>query len=321
MRFLVWVVLGLCWLVCVSETNAREAFTKELLLSSARVSSDLNYDETFDTVIERVLSDSFSRLEHRSRFGPAILAVDPERSVAQELRLFPGNNSLEITSGKRTRVASLLPMSAAKSEAVELLDSGPTLENSGSLVGDPVDLFSSFEILVDRKQYTVRLFGSNGDNEKVLLYDCKAGLGSPEYPTPKGTFYICRIYDDKPLWIPPPSDWAYGQSPSNSVYGGHMLPLFKKVPAVGGEKTVHEDDADLIAVEMKMIDGGMYRIHGTDSPWSIGQGQSHGCVRLLNSSVKQLADTLKMYVGTTSRAKTANGIYINLARPVKLVLY
>ncbi|AFM25510.1 L,D-transpeptidase [Desulfomonile tiedjei] len=320
MRFFVWMALGLCWLVCVSETNAKEVYTKELLLSSAHVSSDLNHDETFDTVIERVLSDSFSRVEHRSRFGSAVFAIAPEESASRELGLFPGANSLDITSGKRTRVASLLPMSAATSEAAELLDSGPSLENSGSLVGDPVDLFSSFEILVDRKEYTVRLFGSNGD-EKVLLYDCKAGLGSPEYPTPKGTFYICRIYDDKPLWIPPPSDWAYGQSPSNSVYGGHMLPFFKKVPAVEGEKTVHEEDADLIAVQMKMIDGGMYRIHGTDSPWSIGQGQSHGCVRLLNISVKRLADTLKMYVGTTTRSKSPNGVYINLARPVKLVLY
>lgn len=187
MRFFVWVVLGLCWLVCVSETNAREAFTKELLLSSAHVSSDLNYNETFDTVIERVLSDSFSRLEHRSRFGSAILAIAPEESASHELKLFPGTSSLDVTSGKRTRVASLFPTSSVTSDAAELLDAGPSFENSGSLVGDPVDLFSSFEILVDRKEYTVRLFGSNGD-EKVLLYDCKAGLGSPEYPTPKGTF-------------------------------------------------------------------------------------------------------------------------------------
>jgi hypothetical protein len=71
---------------------------------------------------------------------------------------------------------------------------------------------------------------------------------------------------------------------------------------------------------MKLVDNGFYRIHGTDSPWTIGSGQSHGCVRLLNKSVKQLADLMKMYVGTMDRGQTENGVYINLAKPVKMVL-
>jgi lipoprotein-anchoring transpeptidase ErfK/SrfK len=72
---------------------------------------------------------------------------------------------------------------------------------------------------------------------------------------------------------------------------------------------------------MTMVDSGGYRVHGTDTPWSVGSAQSHGCVRMLNRTVKVLADQLKMYVGTTTRGESANGPYVNLARPVKITLY
>jgi hypothetical protein len=197
------------------------------------------------------------------------------------------------------------------------------LSNAGRLIANPSGIFSSFEILVERSSYTVRLYGIRKDNGKSLLFQCKAGLGSSEYPTPKGMFYLTRIYDDKPLWIPPPDrDWAWGQAPSHSVYGGHMIPFFTKQPL--SKETKSEDDfqeLDKVASQIKMVDGGMYRIHGTDSPWSIGSAQSHGCVRLHNSAVQVLADLLKMYVGTTSRGETANGKFVNLSRPVRITLY
>ena len=67
------------------------------------------------------------------------------------------------------------------------------------------------------------------------------------------------------------------------------------------------DALDSVAPQMKVIDTGGYRVHGTDSPWSIGSSQSHGCVRLLNKEAKRLSNTLKMYVGTTTRGQTPNG--------------
>ncbi len=135
----------------------------------------------------------------------------------------------------RAHADSLRPMAATSRSAMEILDAGPSFESSGSMVGDPVHLYSTFEIIVDKKYYTLKLLAWKGDGEKVELFGCKTGLGSPEYPTPRGTFYLCRIFDDKPMWIPPPSDWAIGESPSNSVYGGHMMPLFKKMPASNGK--------------------------------------------------------------------------------------
>ncbi len=41
----------------------------------------------------------------------------------------------------------------------------------------------------------------------------------------------------------------------------------------------------------------MFRLHGTNEPWSIGQAMSSGCVRLLNDDITHLYD--RTPVGTT----------------------
>lgn len=37
---------------------------------------------------------------------------------------------------------------------------------------------------------------------------------------------------------------------------------------------------------------GIYGIHGTNKPWSIGQAVSHGCVRMYNSDAADLYNTV-----------------------------
>ena len=44
---------------------------------------------------------------------------------------------------------------------------------------------------------------------------------------------------------------------------------------------------------------GIYGIHGTDKPWSIGQAVSHGCVRMYNQDAEELYG--KVPVGTPVR--------------------
>lgn len=203
-----------------------------------------------------------------------------------------------------------------------MLDSWDGFFSAGSLVADPRSIYSDFEIRVNRAQFTLELVARTPEGEEKILYNCKVGLGSPEYPTPRGSYFIARIYDDKPLWIPPQDrPWAWGQSPSHNVYGGHMMPFFSKTPIKSENKDDDGMETDLIAASVKMVDAGMYRIHGTDSPWSVGSGQSHGCVRMKNHTVKTLADNLKMYVGMADRGESPNGKYVNLARPVKLILF
>ncbi len=237
--------------------------------------------------------------------------------------LFPGASSVDMLGSSLIKLASLSPTFDQSANCLSVLDSHESLRSFGKLASEPINLYTNFLIEVDKSTYTVNLSGFKENGEKNLLYTCRAGLGSPEYPTPRGTFYILRIFDDNPLWIPPQDrEWAAGEVPSRTVYGGHMMPFFSKFSALSNRRTeIVIDDEDVVAAPIKMVDAGAYRIHGTNSPWSIGSGQSHGCVRLLNKTVAQLADTLKMYVGTTTRGQTANGVYINLAKPVKLVLY
>lgn len=46
----------------------------------------------------------------------------------------------------------------------------------------------------------------------------------------------------------------------------------------------------------------MYRLHGTNAPWSIGQASSSGCIRLLNEDVIHLYD--RVNVGTRVIVRT-----------------
>jgi hypothetical protein len=220
------------------------------------------------------------------------------------------------------RLAALHPpTSSGEGLARALVDEPNRLKSVGRLVTDGSRLYSKLEIEVEISKFTLKLFGYRGQ-EKRLIYSTRVGLGSAEFPTPRGSFVIARIFDDKPLWIPPPDrEWAWGQSPSHSVYGGHMMPLLQKKPEVNRPLVSASDDVpDIIAPRVQMIDSGAYRVHGTDSPWSIGSGQSHGCVRMLNSTVAELANNLKLYAGTADRGVSPNGPYVNLARPVKFVL-
>lgn len=262
---------------------------------------------------------------------PLIADVDEEPDKERFFRrlfsgrdtLRPGAASLSRFRERLTNLASLeYGLSGACRGGATVVDPWEGFSSAGSLVADPRSIYGDFEIRVNKSKFTLELIARRPDGEEKLLYNCKVGLGSPEYPTPPGTYYIARIYDDRPLWIPPQDrPWAWGQSPSHNVYGGHMMPFFSKV----AEKSVNKDDdgelVDLVAAPIKLVDAGMYRIHGTDSPWSVGSGQSHGCVRMKNHTVKILADNLKMYVGMADRGESPNGKYVNLVRPVKLVLF
>ena len=45
----------------------------------------------------------------------------------------------------------------------------------------------------------------------------------------------------------------------------------------------------------------MFRIHGTNAPWSIGKSVSHGCIRMLNASVEHLYDQVQLGARVTVR--------------------
>jgi lipoprotein-anchoring transpeptidase ErfK/SrfK len=45
----------------------------------------------------------------------------------------------------------------------------------------------------------------------------------------------------------------------------------------------------------------MFRIHGTNAPWSIGKSVSHGCIRMLNANVEHLYDQVRLGARVTVR--------------------
>lgn len=319
------LLLGALPLKLVSVASAKDTFVKELLLSLARPVDAQDQVIRWGEEIDRLISDrSWGPRERRSsNSDPQIPFREEYFELSQAGRagdfparehLFPGNGSLERLRRSFTRVAAL-------HNGARMMDSHDRLAPVGSMVGDASKVFSALEIRVDKAAYTVKVFGITRKGENKLLYSCKAGLGSPEYPTPRGSFFIERIFDDNPWWIPPASPWAWGESPSRTVYGGHMMPLYVKRPASvpKGEELV--TDLDCIEGKMQMVDSGGYRVHGTNSPWSVGSGQSHGCVRLLNNSVKQIADLLKIYVGVSTRDQSANGSFVKLVKPVRVILH
>ena len=90
-------------------------------------------------------------------------------------------------------------------------------------------------------------------------------IGKPSYPTPKGTFRIRRIIWN-PRWVPPDSKWA-----KNKIA---RAPGDPKNPM--GRVKIFFQEPD-------------YYIHGTREVDSLGQAESHGCIRMRNSDVVALA--------------------------------
>jgi lipoprotein-anchoring transpeptidase ErfK/SrfK len=110
-------------------------------------------------------------------------------------------------------------------------------------------------VKVDLANYRVTVL-RNG----VVDYEADAAIGSPEYPTPTGIFYITDPLDlrDQP----------------GTGYGAYALGL-------SGHSDVLTDFAG---------SDGQIALHGTDNPGDIGQAISHGCVRLQNDDIIRLSE-------------------------------
>jgi len=101
------------------------------------------------------------------------------------------------------------------------------------------------------------------DGKTVATYG--VAVGRPSHPTPTGSFRTGDI-DWNPAWRPPPVAWAAKKhyeppgSPSNPMQG---VKIYFQAP--------------------------YYFIHGTNSPGSIGEAASHGCIRMVPEDARALA--------------------------------
>lgn len=101
------------------------------------------------------------------------------------------------------------------------------------------------------------------NGEVVATYP--VAIGSPNHPTPKGTYSIRKIVWN-PTWVPPDEKWARGKTPKPA---GHPANPMKTVKIF-----FHEPD---------------YYIHGTGDVDSMGEAASHGCLRMVPSQAAEVA--------------------------------
>ena len=132
--------------------------------------------------------------------------------------------------------------------------------------------YSAGTIVVDTPAR--RLYYVLGDG-KARRYG--VGVGKPGFEW-AGAHKITRKAE-WPEWIPPQEMIA------REAAKGHFLPARMD----GGE-------ANPLGARAMYLGSTMYRIHGTNAPWTIGYAVSSGCIRMRNQDVVDLYERVK--VGT-----------------------
>ncbi len=116
----------------------------------------------------------------------------------------------------------------------------------------------SIAVSLSARELTVESGGS-------ALASYPVAIGSPNHPTPTGNFRIRHIVWN-PRWVPPDAKWARNKKPAEP--GAANNPM--------GRVKLFFSDPD-------------YYIHGTREVDSLGQAESHGCLRMRNADAIALA--------------------------------
>ena len=120
--------------------------------------------------------------------------------------------------------------------------------------------------LSERKLYV------EDNGEEIRSFN--VAVGTDRHPTPRGSFDVSRMIWN-PRWVPPDSEWAKDEKTREP--GDPKNPM--------GRVKIFFREPD-------------YYIHGTNAESSIGTAASHGCVRMLNNEVIELAQLLIDRTGT-----------------------
>jgi lipoprotein-anchoring transpeptidase ErfK/SrfK len=124
----------------------------------------------------------------------------------------------------------------------------------------------SIAVSTQKKILVVRLGGAD-----VKTYD--VAVGTKAKPTPMGKFSINHIVWNPP-WHPPDEKWAKGKkatAPNDPKNPMKVVKLFFQEPD--------------------------YYIHGTDKEDSLGGAASHGCIRMAQADVYELARYVQEHSG------------------------
>ena len=114
----------------------------------------------------------------------------------------------------------------------------------------------------------------------------------PAYPTPTGTYTLTEITWN-PWWNPPDSEWAKGETRTPPGKGNPM-----------GRAKIQFDR--------------LFYIHGTSA--AVGRAASHGCIRISNEDILDLARLLALEVGADMDAEMIDGLERNSKRTRTMAL-
>lgn len=119
-------------------------------------------------------------------------------------------------------------------------------------------------------------------------------VGERRYPTPLGSYHVTHITWN-PWWFPPATDWARDEPvtpPGETNPMGHV----------------------------KLQFGALYFLHGTPFENTIGKAASHGCVRMRDADVGDLARILNRLADGGLSEDTLDAIEANFQRTVRVAL-
>jgi lipoprotein-anchoring transpeptidase ErfK/SrfK len=136
-------------------------------------------------------------------------------------------------------------------------------------VGEAISGPKVTHIEVDKRKGQVRAYSSDG--KLVAAYP--ATIGSADTPSPSGTVEVKAIAPDPKYYYRPDKNFQQGDNTE---------PL---TIAAGPNNPVGAVWIDLSKDS--------YGIHGTPNPSTIGEAESHGCVRLTNWDAEELAELVE----------------------------
>jgi lipoprotein-anchoring transpeptidase ErfK/SrfK len=211
--------------------------------------------------------------------GAKVSAAAPARAASPL-----GGGFLELMLTGTTRAPASFPSSAAASKppaayvglyatspAYAAPEARPAQEPPPEFRRQEVDYTSSEPpgaMIIDTNSKFLYLVESGG---RAMRYG--VGVGRPGFEW-AGVKHVSRKAE-WPDWTPPPEMLLRRPDLPRHMDGGPGNPLGARALYLGSS---------------------MYRIHGTNEPWTIGQNVSSGCIRMMNDDVTDLYERVK--VGT-----------------------
>ena len=156
------------------------------------------------------------------------------------------------------------------------------------LAGAPAPQPLSMAVSTQKKILVVRVNGQD-----VKRYD--VAVGTPKHATPMGRFGVRHIVWN-PAWVPPNAKWSKGKQPA--------APNDPKNPMKVVKLFFQEPD---------------YYIHGTDQEDTLGAAASHGCIRMAQQDVYDLARYIMQNGGAPHSDDWYNNV-INGTKPADVRL-